>query len=192
MKKIIMVVMAAAVMTGMGYGSAFGANSLSSGSMALSFGFGDSVLRHVATPTSDTQVNPLVDISGRFFFADDLAITAGLGFQINSGDLDGTFLSFNVGMRKYLKTDDFAPFIGGQFSYITYDASRPDAAGGKFVDFSGYEFDGLVGAEYFLGKQFSIEGSVGIGIGHANDDIAHEDTNFIGTRNLGVSANYYF
>ncbi len=191
MKKLS-IIAAAILMIGALTNSAFGANSLSAGSTALTFGFGDSILRHVATPTADVQVNPLVDIGGRYFIANDLAITAGIGFQMNSGDLDGTFLSINAGIRKYLKTDDFAPFVGGQFSYVTYDASKPEAAGGKFVDFTGYEFDGLLGAEYFLGKQFSIEGSIGIGVGHATDDIQHGDTNFVGTRNLGVSANFYF
>ncbi len=191
MKKVVMIVLASALM-GAAAGSAFAANSLSAGSTALTFGFGDSVLNHVATPTSADQNNPIVEIGGRYFFTQDLAITAGLGFQLNNGDLDGTYISFNAGVRKYLKTDDFAPFVGGQFSYITYDASLPAANGGKFVDFTAYEIDGLFGAEYFLGKQFSIEGTIGIGIGHAHDDLRDLDTDYIGTRNLGVRANYYF
>ena len=173
-------------------GSAFAANSLVSGSKALSIGFGDSVLNNVANPTDQNQNNPIVDIGGKLFVAKDLAITAGIGFQMNSGDLEGTYLAFNAGIRKYLKTDDFAPFVGGQFSYITYDAELPAAQGGKYVDFSAFELSAMVGAEYFIGKQFSVEGSIGLAIGKAEDDQSNLDTTYIGTKNLGVKANFYF
>jgi hypothetical protein len=191
MKKLIVVATAVVMMMGLA-GSAFAANSLAQGSMALSIGFGDSVLNHVASPTDQNQNNPIVDISGRFFAAKDMAITAGLGFQMNSGDLEGTYLSFNVGMRKYFGTNDFAPFVGGQLSYITYDAELPAPQGGEYVDFSAFEVAGLVGAEYFFGKQFSIEGSIGMAIGMAEDDLSNLDTTYIGTKNLGVRANFYF
>ena len=191
MKKIAIVAVVMVMMAGL-VGSAFAANSLAQGSKALSIGFGDSVLNHVASPTDQDQNNPIVDISGRFFASKDLAITAGLGFQMNSGDLEGTYLSFNVGMRKYLSTNDFAPFIGGQLSYITYDAELPPANGGQYVDFSAWEVAGLVGAEYFFGKQFSIEGSIGLAIGTAEDNQSNLDTTYIGTKNLGVRANFYF
>ena len=188
MKKIAIIAVVTVMMAGLA-GSAFAANSLNAGSKALSIGFGDSVLNHVASPTDQNQNNPIVDISGRIFAAKDLAITAGLGFQMNSGDLEGTYLSFNFGIRKYFKTDDFAPFVGAQLSYITYDAELP---AGEHVDFSAIEVAGLVGAEYFLGKQFSIEGSIGLAIGKAEDDFNNHDTTYIGTKNLGVRANFYF
>jgi hypothetical protein len=189
MKKLIVVAVAVVMMAGLA-GSAFAANSLAQGSKAISIGFGDSVLNHVASPTDANQNNPIVDIGAKFFVAKDLAITAGLGFQMNTGDLEGTYLSFTAGIRKYFKTDDFAPFVGGQFSYITYDAKVDPAP--KYADFSAFEFAGLVGAEYFFSKQFSIEGSVGVAIGQATDDIAHKDTTYLGTKNLGVRANFYF
>jgi Outer membrane protein beta-barrel domain len=149
-------------------------------------------LNNVANPTDQNQNNPIVDIGGKLFIAKDMAITAGLGFQMNSGDLEGTYLSFNAGIRKYLKTDDFAPFLGGQLSYITYDAELPPAQGGQYVDFSAFEVSVMVGAEYFIGKQFSVEGSVGLAIGKAEDDQSNLDTTYIGTKNLGVKANFYF
>ena len=186
MKKISFIA-AAVIMFAALCGSAFGANSLGSGSKALSIGFGDSSLTRYATPNQEVPNNPIVDIGGRFFTSPDLAITAGLGLQMTSGDLDGSYLSFNVGIRKYLKTDDFAPFIGGRFAYLSYDASLGSS---KFIDFTAWEFDGLVGAEYFLAKQFSIEGSVGLGIGHLSDNLNNRDSNFFGTRNYGVSANF--
>jgi hypothetical protein len=172
-------------------GSALAANSLASGSKALSIGFGDSVLNHVASPTDQNQNSPIVDIGGKFFVAKDMAITAGIGFQMNTGDLEGTYLAFNAGIRKYLRTDDFAPFVGGQFSYITYDA-KVDPGPVKIADFSAMEIAALVGAEYFVGKQFSIEGSIGVGIGKAEDSILNKDTTYLGTKNLGVKANFYF
>ena len=190
MKKI-MVIAVVFMMVVAAAGSAFAANSLASGSKALSIGFGDSVLNNVANPTDSTQNNPIVDIGGKLFVAKDLAITAGIGFQMNTGDLEGTYLAFNAGIRKYLKTDDFAPFVGGQFSYITYDA-KVDPGAVKIADFSAMELSAMVGAEYFLGKQFSIEGSIGVGIGKAEDDIVNKDTTYLGTKNLGVKANFYF
>ena len=190
MKKTVIAAVVVLMMAAMS-GSAMAANSLASGSKAITIGFGDSVLNNVANPTDQNQNNPIVDIGGKLFVAKDLALTAGLGVQLNSGDLEGTYLSFNAGVRKYMKTDDFAPFVGCQFSYITYDA-QVDPGAVKVADFTAFEVVAMVGAEYFLGKQFSIEGSVGAGIGTATDDIAHKDTTYIGTRSLGVKANFYF
>ena len=193
MKKFVVVAVAVVMMTGLA-GSAMAANSLQQGEKAISVGFGDSALNNVANPTDAQPRNPIVDISGRYFLAKDVALTGGIGFQMNSGDLDGTYLSFNAGIRKYLRVDDFAPFIGGQFSYITYDAEQKNAAGVSvtYADYSAFEFAGLFGAEYFLSKSFSIEGSIGIALGHGKDDVSHNDTTYIGTRNLGVRANFYF
>ena len=175
-------------------GTGDAANSLNTGSKGVSIGFGDSVLNHVASPTDGVQNNPIVDISGRYFVAKDTALTAGLGFQMNSGDVDGTYLSFNAGVRKYLRVDDFAPFVGAQFSYLTYDAKHKNAAGVtvKYADYSAWEFSGLFGAEYFLAKSFSVEGSIGLALGHGTDDVSHNDTTYIGTRSVGVRANFYF
>jgi len=191
MKKITIIAVVVLMMAALS-GSAMAANSLASGAKALTIGFGDSVLNNVANPTDQNQNNPIVDIGGKIFVAKDMAITAGLGFQMNTGDLEGTYLSFNVGARKYLKTDDFAPFVGGQLSYITYEAELPPAQGGKYVDFSAFEASVMVGAEYFIGKQFSVEGSIGLAIGKAEDDQSNLDTTYIGTKNLGVKANFYF
>lgn len=185
---IVLVCFAVAIMAG----SAFAANSLNSGAVAISIGVGDSALNNVANPTDSQPRNPIVDISMRYLTAKDMALTGGLGFQMNSGDLEGTYLSFNVGLRKYLRSDDFAPFVAGQFSYITYDAELPPAAGGSYADYSAFEFAGLFGAEYFFGKNFSVEGSIGIALGKAEDNLTNRDTTYIGTKNLGLKANFYF
>ncbi len=168
-------------------GRVHAANSLEQGAVGVSIGFGDSVLNNVANPTDAQPRNPIVDISGRYFLQNDLALTAGFGFQVNGGDLDGTYLSFNVGVRKYLKVNDFAPFVGGQFSYITYDAKNTTV---KYVDYTAYEFAGLAGAEYFFTKEFSVEGDVGVAFGHASN--LGTSTTYMGTRNFGVKANFYF
>ena len=48
------------------------------------------------------------------------------------------------------------------------------------------------GAEYFLHKQFSVEGSIGIGFGVEDDNDTHDDDIYLGTRSIGVRANFYF
>jgi len=48
------------------------------------------------------------------------------------------------------------------------------------------------GAEYFLHKQFSVEGSVGIGFGVEDNNDTHDDDTYLGTRTIGVKANFYF
>jgi len=171
--------------------TALAANSLQPGSMGLSIGVGDSALNHVAEPTGRDQQNPVVDISGRYFLDSDVALTAGLGFQVNTGSLDGTYWSFNMGVRKYLKIQDFAPFVGGQFSYISYNASLP-APVGTYADYKAYEFDGIVGFEYFFANQVSIEGSVGLAFGHGKNDVSNASTTYLGTRVFGIQANFYF
>jgi hypothetical protein len=193
MKKIAVLAVVMIMAAGLA-GSAYAANSLNAGAKALSIGFGDSALNNVANPTDAQPRNPIVDISGRLFISKDTAITGGFGFQLNSGDVDGTYLSLNAGIRKYLKTDDFAPFVGGQFSYITYDAEAKNAAGVSrtYADYSAWEFAGILGAEYFLSKAFSIEGSIGVALGSGKDSVSHNDTTYLGTRNMGVRANFYF
>jgi hypothetical protein len=173
-------------------GSAFAANSLASGSKGISVGIGNDVFAQPgmdAGPATNTQ-NPVVDISGRFFVGKDVALTLGAGLQLNSGDSEGTYLSLNFGARKYLSTNDFAPFVGGQISYTMYDVEN--AVGATIVDATIFDLVGFVGAEYFFNKQFSMEGAIGVGLGQVNDDTTNSDTTYLGTRTLGVKANFYF
>jgi hypothetical protein len=180
----VVVLMAAALA-----GNAFAANSLSAGSKAISVGMGDSYFSHTFAPQTPGAVNNVVDISGRYFIAKDMALYGGFGLQFNSGDYDGTYFSFTVGARKYLSTNDFAPFIGGQLAYATVDAKLN---GTKFVDQSVIDLAAIFGAEYFFSKNFSVEGSIGIGVGQFNDDLANADSTYLGTRTVGVQANFYF
>ena len=149
-----------------------GTNSLKAGTIGLNF----DVL----------NTDPAFMLTGKYFIMNDLAVLAGFGFGIKGGDADGTDIAMLVGARKYLKTEDFAPFVGGGFIYSsTQDSVNTDM--------------GIVaeaGAEYFLGKQFSIEGSIGFGYisskkkGTLTTAAAKETT--IGTQRAGLSVNFYF
>lgn len=171
-------------------GNALAANSLAQGSKGISVGMGDSTFSHKLTPLSDNIVNDVVDISGRMFVAKDMALYGGVGLQLNSGDMEGTYLSFTVGARKYLSTNDFAPFVGGQLSYAMVDAEN--AAGVTVVDASIFDLAALFGAEYFFSKNFSLEGAIGLGLGQWNDDTSNSDGTYLGTRTVGVHATFYF
>jgi hypothetical protein len=184
MKKVVLIVAAAAVIMGLGIGSASaasGSNSLKSGTVGFNVGFGDSVFGNVG----------VVTISGKYFFQDNFAIVAGVGVQESSGDLDAKFFSLSGGARYYLRTDDFSPFVEGKFSY---EDENIDITGVR-TDQTALDFAAVVGAEYFLHKQFSIEGAVGLGFGTItvkNPGLPDQDVTYFGTRTVGVSANFYF
>jgi hypothetical protein len=158
-------------------GSAFAANSLASGKFGLSVGFTN--LSSFPSGLEDT-------IIGKFFVSNDVALIAGFGFSNASGDPgmpDGTDLSLLVGARKYLKKEDFAPFVEGIFVYLTQDSTKLDTIG-VLANF---------GAEYFLHKQFSLEGSVGLGLLMVETNTGPSaDSTIFGTNSLGVRANFYF
>lgn len=183
MKKIFVIVAASVMLFGIG--NVYAAN-LQKGSFGISVGMGDSVFSHKAIPMVDSMVNDVVDLSVRYMIANDMAIMGGFGLQIDGGDADATYLSLSGGVRKYLKTDDFAPFVGGQISLIMLEAD-PNIADLQIIDLSA-EF----GAEYFFSRQFSMEGSVGVGLGQASDDLTNTDDTYFGTRTVGVRANFYF
>jgi hypothetical protein len=180
MKKMIIVALALSMLIGIGTGSAFAANSLKMGTGGLNFDVvgGDNL------------------VFGKYFVDNDLAVLAGLGLGIKGGDADGTDISLAGGARKYLSTADFAPFAGGLFVY----SSEQD---GNVTSLS---LLAQFGAEYFLGKQFSVEGSVGFGYtSQETTSVEITGTGFtttvvettfkdttIGTSRAGVSFNFYF
>jgi hypothetical protein len=128
----------------------------------------------------------------KYFVLRNLAVLAGFGFGAKGGDAKGTDLGIGVGIRKYLKLDDFAPFAGaGLFYSTTKDGDQKDMS-----------ILGEFGAEYFLHRQFSVEGSVafgytssetetttGAGTGAVTTNV--KDTT-IGTRRVAISFNFYF
>lgn len=180
MKKIALV--GSTLALAMFAGSALAANSLNAGSMGLNIALTDNGVVAGGTAGSGSPM-----ISGKYFMAKDMALIAGLGLGINGSDAKGTDIAFTVGMRKYLKTDDFAPFIGARFTYGTFGDSAVQKVAGMAIL-------GEAGAEYFLSKQFSVEGRVGFGYQSVEVTTpgGTSKATRIGTESLGVSANFYF
>lgn len=179
MKKIILAsVTMAMVMTA---GSALAANSLNAGAMGLTIALND------AGVTPGNTGNNFFMVGGKYFMAKDMALTAGAGLSIRGGDDKGTDIGFSVGMRKYLKVDDFAPFIGARFQY----ASGGDSGTTKYT---GMNLGAEAGAEYFFSKQFSMEGTIGFGYKSLETTTGATTTKGtrIGTESIGIAANFYF
>lgn len=167
MKRFVIVVLTLTMVMGIGIGSASAANSLRQGAMGLS-----------------VDVNESYVLSGRFFVTNDIAVLAGFGIGAKGADAEGTDVAVAGGVRKYLKVDDFAPFVGGTVFY----SSTQDG------DAKTLRVMGEFGMEYFLHKQFSVEGKVGFGYTSEETKPAgtdHKETN-IGTERAGISFNYYF
>lgn len=167
MKKIALVGATLALV--MATGSTFAANSMNTGTIGLN------------VPVVSTT-DPL--ISGKYFVSKDMAILAGFGF--NSGGTSGnsvTTFAIEAGVRKYMKTDDFAPFVGGVFDYTSTTTSPSQTTMGLGVE---------AGAEYFLAKQFSIEGKVGFGYSSIDTGVAATKTTGFGTSRANLSVNFYF
>jgi len=170
----------------MAAGSASAANSLNAGTMGLNIGFTS------ATAISGSGSPADFLISGKYLIAKDTALLAGFGFQsVDTGaaaNATSTDIGFMVGMRKYMKTDDFAPFIGGRLQYLSTRQGANDV-----TDFA---LIGEAGAEYFFGKQFSLEGSVGFGYGSAEAKPVGGGTSVkgtgFGTKVFNLGANFYF
>lgn len=178
MKKTVLAAIVFASLIGIGTGSAFAAgNDLNKGSKSLGFGI-------VGAPfnTNTTQ------ITGAYFLEKDLSVIGGFGLQLRSGDAKGTEFDVMAGLRKYLKVDDFAPFVQGA---VGYASSTVD----KGTDTSTFFAAGAFGAEYFLAKHFSIEGSAGISLASQTDKPtggSSQTTTAFGTQNYGLFANFYF
>lgn len=181
MKKIALA--SATLALALSAGSAFAANSLVKGTFGVN------------VPFQNDQADNFM-INGKYFVGNDLAVLAGLGVRVAGGDAKGTDIGVSGGIRKYLKTDDFAPFVGGRVIYTsTNDSNTKDLS-----------VMAEAGAEYFLSRQFSIEGRVGFGYtsnevqtsttiivgGVPFTSTSTAKTTYIGTGTLGLSANFYF
>ncbi len=169
-------------------GSAFAANDLREGAGAISVGMGDSIFSNNVMPGMTTYINNVADINGRYLVQRDVALYGGVGFQSDGSDANAGYFSIKAGARKYLKVDDLAPFIEGQLGFATVSVQGEHTL--SVVDLAA-----LFGAEYFLGKQFSLEGAVGFGVGQAKQTTGAKDgatDNYFGTRTVGVHANFYF
>jgi len=144
----------------------------------------------------DTLANQPVDfmINGKIFIEKDLALMAGFGLNFidtgAAGNSNYSSIGFKGGVRKYLKNEQLATFIGGNFQYV----STRDATG--TIDITGFRLVAEAGAEYFLSRQFSLEGSVSFGYLSADlKPVAGGGTSTMsgfGTSSAVLSANFYF
>ena len=174
MKKGVIVALVMAMVMGIWIGNASAANSVQKGTIGFNLN---------AVNSSDSFV-----LTGKYFVLKDMAILAGFGFGVKGGDADGTDFGIGAGLRKYLKIDDFAPFAGGGIFYsTTRDGDQKDVS--IIAEF---------GAEYYLHKQFSVEGSIGFGYTSSETETTvgavknkYKDTT-IGTQKAALSVNFYF
>lgn len=143
-----------------------------------------------------TSANSNFLIGGKYFIAKDMAVLAGVGLVVNDSGVaansKSTDLGIQGGFRKYLKTDDLAPFVGGKLQYL----STRSGTGAGALDVTNIAIMAEGGAEYFLNKQFSLEGSVGFGYASSESKLASggpttKATSF-GSTTYNVSANFYF
>ena len=174
MKKIALVVATSALV--MIAGSSYAANSLNAGT----FGLGVSMVQQNVTANGQTVNNPL--IQGKYSITRDIAVLGGFGF-LSGGPSGNSTTTFSLlgGVRKYLKVDDFAPFVGGVLEYSS--TSSAPSSSSTLVAAEG-------GAEYFLAKQFSVEGKVRIG--YLSTDSGTIKSTYFGTTTVGAGLNFYF
>jgi len=159
-------------------GSVSAANSMTTGAMGLNVTV---IPETIDFGGGNTASSPMV--SGKYFYAKEMALLGGVGFA--SGGPSGasvTLIKLMGGVRKYMNTNDFAPFIGGRVDYAS--TSGTGSA-------SNLSLQAQAGAEYFLAKQFSIEGSAGFGFVSISPVVGSSYTK-LGTASAGVSINLYF
>jgi hypothetical protein len=156
------------------------------GSVQAENGIGqDAVAMTVGVTAADRQPDQSSTVPfmlrGRYFVADTMAVTAGAGFALKSGDADGFDLALLGGARQYLDDQGrLLPFAGG---FMAYQSTNDG-------DWTHLQLLGEFGAEYFLDPQFSIEGSVRAG--YSSIDTGFMTVNTLGTHGVNLSVNYYF
>ena len=129
--------------------------------------------------TVNTTSNTM--ISGKIFTDKNTAILGGLGL-IKTGS--ATDIYAMGGVRKYVIKDaksTFLPFIGGRTWYSSL----------KSMNVKSYGLMGEAGAEFFLDRQFSIEGMVGFGYGKSMFS-AGSSSSRLETATFSLAANFYF
>lgn len=173
MKKIALV--GATLALAFAAGSASAANSMASGTLGLNI-----PVITGAAPTNPGVTNPI--ITGKYFVGKDLAVLGGFGF-VSGGPSGASTTTFALegGIRKYMNTNDFAPFVGGGLIYES-TSTTPNTT-------TSMQLGAEAGAEYFLAKQFSIEGKVRFGYSSLDNGTK---SSYFGTTTSNLSVNYYF
>ncbi|MBF8251509.1 MAG: hypothetical protein HW382_1137 [Deltaproteobacteria bacterium] len=174
MKKVVFAALVVAMGMGIGSGNAFAeGNKLGYGSKSLGITVHDEIM-----------------IKYKLGLDKDLALLLGFGLRNSNENTPagskGTELQLEAGIRKYLKIADLAPFAEGGLQVISNSGGTTDRTG--FQIFAG------AGAEYFLNKQFSIEGSAGVGLSLDSYKTAGTTTSSttLSTQRLGMGLNFYF
>ncbi len=158
-------------------GSAMAANSLYAGAMGLNVPITERNFNVNSTPAID----PLV--SGKYMIGKDMAVLMGFGFMTGGPSNNSTTtFALEGGVRKYLKSDDFAPFVSGLLQYSNSNTSPNSTTGTSLV--------GEFGAEYFFAKQFSVEGKARFG--YTAVETGGTKYSYFGTTTVGLGANFYF
>ncbi len=149
-------------------------NSFRSGAKAINLTVKSTADAILLSDAFDTR------LKGKFFTSSNMAIMFGVGLNINGGDANGTDISLMGGARSYKSRGDYATFFGGLISYTDVEAANTTelAILGEF------------GGEYFLGRQFSVEGS--LRAGYVSTDVGPFNYTNLGTFGGQVSLNYYF
>lgn len=169
-KKILTAIIAGLLISG----QTLAENSLRTGAKAINLTVnttGDSVLFSEALDTR---------LKGKYFTSNDMAILFGVGLNLYGSDADATDLSLMGGVRSYMSRGDFATFYGGSFTFADLESIGVEET----------VIMGEFGGEYFLGRQFSVEGS--LRAGYAKTDVGAFSQSNIGTFGGQVSLNYYF
>jgi hypothetical protein len=190
MKKIALVGTTLALAMAAGSASAATAAAAANGPTAGSFGINVGFIQATAVGNTTTPADFM--INGKYFITKDMAVLAGVGLvMVDNGapsNSKSTNIGFQGGFRKYLKTDDLAPFVGGRLQYLSTRQGANDV-----TDFA---LIAEAGAEYYFRKQFSLEASVGAGYASAEfkpvaGGPSTKATAF-GTTTFSVSANFYY
>jgi len=149
------------------------------------------------------------DIEYRHMFADSkLAVIAIAGYyevkfrntqtapNFNSQDITNRFVDLGLGLRNNFRTgEQLRPFLQLDVHRSTQDTSSVDCQASPIW---GYNATG--GAEYFVGKQVSIEGSAGLHYGRTSEGCTNPNTGqsvsqkatTFGTFRSVVGINFYF
>lgn len=178
-----------------GSACAASASGPTAGSFGINVGFTQPTATGSVAAVSNTSPRDFM-INGKYFITKDMAVLAGVGLVlVDSGaatNSKSTNIGFQGGFRKYLKTDELAPFVGGKLQYL----STRIGSGGGARDVTDFALLAEGGAEYFLSRQFSLEGSVGFGYSSSESQPAaggaSTKATAFGSTTFSVSANFYF
>jgi hypothetical protein len=159
-------------------GSSFAENSLNAGTLGLTVAVVPATVDFGGGVNQNDSM-----VGGKYFVGKDLAVLAGVGFATGGpSGASTTQLRIMGGVRKYMKTDDFAPFVGGIVDYASLSTAP--------ANYSSFTVAAQAGAEQFLSKHFSVEGSVAFGFSSVS--AAGVSATYIGTSTAGVGINLYF